>query len=79
MDGGRTTQPQFSFWFRDVAWDIENYGVDPDITVDNDPASILSDKDLQLERAILEVMRLSNEMEPIVVNQPKPKSSLQSS
>ena len=34
VDGGMTTQPEFSFWFRDVGWKVENYGVDPDIEVE---------------------------------------------
>ena len=32
-----TTQPEFSFWFDDVGWGVENYGTDPDIEVDNAP------------------------------------------
>jgi tricorn protease len=40
---------------------IEGYGVDPDIDVDNDPASEIAGKDPQLERGIAEVMnRLKN-------------------
>jgi tricorn protease len=31
--------------------------VDPDIEVENDAASVLAGKDLQLERAVQEVMR----------------------
>ena len=30
--------------------------VDPDIEVDNDPQSVINGKDLQLERAIAEIM-----------------------
>jgi tricorn protease len=60
-DGGRTTQPQYSFWFTDVQWQVENYGVEPDIEVDFDPNSHLSGKDPQLERAIIEVVRLLKE------------------
>ena len=42
-------------------WVIEGYGVDPDIEVDNDPASEIAGKDPQLERGIAEVMnRLKN-------------------
>ena len=37
VDGTETTQPEFSFWFRDVGWGIENYGTDPQIEVDNAP------------------------------------------
>ena len=37
VDGTVTTQPEFSFWFDDVGWGVENYGTDPDIEVDNAP------------------------------------------
>ena len=37
VDGTETTQPEFSFWFNDVGWGVENYGTDPDIEVDNAP------------------------------------------
>ena len=30
VDGTLTTQPEFAFWFSDVGWNLENYGVDPD-------------------------------------------------
>jgi len=56
-DGGRTTQPQYSFWFTDVHWRVENYGVEPDIVVDFDPDSHLRGEDPQLERAIIEAKR----------------------
>ena len=29
VDGSETTQPEYSFWFRDVGWGVENYGTDP--------------------------------------------------
>ncbi len=60
-DGGRTTQPQFSFWFSDVQWQVENYGVDPDIEVDFDPGAHLRGEDPQLERGIVEALRLLEE------------------
>ncbi len=60
-DGGRTTQPQYSFWFADVKWQVENYGVEPDIEVDFDPNAHLRGDDPQLERAIAEALRLLKE------------------
>ena len=36
---------------------IEGHGVDPDIVVENDPASVIAGKDPQLERGIAEVMK----------------------
>ena len=37
VDGTITTQPEFSYWFNDVGWGVENYGTDPDITVEYPP------------------------------------------
>ena len=37
VDGSSTTQPEFSFWFNDVGFGVENYGTDPQIEVDNAP------------------------------------------
>jgi tricorn protease len=63
-DGGVTTQPEFSFWFKDVGWQVENYGTDPDIEVDIRPQDYVDDHDPQLERAIVEVLRLLEEHPP---------------
>lgn len=37
IDGTQTTQPEYSFWFKDVGWQVENYGTDPQIEADNAP------------------------------------------
>ncbi|MCP4923750.1 MAG: peptidase [bacterium] len=58
-DRGYTTQPEYSFWFKDVGWRIENYGVDPDIEVDNAPQDYEAGKDLQLDRALVEVKKIA--------------------
>ncbi len=58
VDGTVTTQPEFSFWFQDVGWGVENYGTDPDIEVDNRPQDYVRGVDAQLERAIEEIQRL---------------------
>src|SRR5216684_3266136 len=52
VDGTETTQPEFSFWFSDVGWSVENYGVDPDIEVDNAPQDYAAGRDRQLETAL---------------------------
>ncbi len=52
MDGTITTQPEFSFWFKDVGWGVENYGTDPDIEVDIMPQDYVQGKDPQLDVAI---------------------------
>ena len=56
IDGGVVNVPESGLASKAGEWIIEGYGVDPDIEVDNDPASVISGKDPQLERAITEVM-----------------------
>ena len=41
VDGTITTQPEFSFWFVDVGWKVENYGTDPDYDIDIAPHDVL--------------------------------------
>jgi tricorn protease len=52
VDGTLTTQPEFSFWFVDVGWGVENYGTDPDYDVDVAPHDYRDGKDPQLELAL---------------------------
>lgn len=50
------TTPEFSGWGisgdKKGQWLIEGHGVDPDYVVENDPASVLADKDPQLDAAV---------------------------
>ena len=57
IDGGGVSVPQFATESVDGKYVIEGEGVSPDIEVDNDPASEIAGKDLQLDRAIEEVMK----------------------
>lgn len=52
VDGTLTTQPEFSFWFVDVGWGVENYGTKPDYDVDIAPHDYRDGKDPQLDRAL---------------------------
>jgi len=52
VDGTLTTQPEFSFWFVDVGWRVENYGTDPDHDVDVAPQDYRDGKDPQLDLAL---------------------------
>ncbi len=61
VDGTITTQPEYSFWFKDVGWNVENYGTDPDIEVDIAPQDFEKQVDPQLERALAEALRLIDE------------------
>jgi tricorn protease len=58
VDGSFTTQPEFSFWFKDVGWKVENYGTDPDIEVEMRPQDFVAGRDPQLERAVQEIGKL---------------------
>jgi tricorn protease len=57
IDGGNVFVPEYGFVNTEGKWDIENYGVDPDIVVENDPKSVIEGRDKQLERGIEEVMK----------------------
>lgn len=56
IDGGTVNVPEFGLTNKNGDWIIEGHGVDPDIEVENDPASVINGKDPQLERAITEIM-----------------------
>jgi tricorn protease len=58
VDGTETTQPEFSFWFNDVGWGVENYGTDPQIEVDNAPQDAAEGRDRQLEVALATALEL---------------------
>lgn len=55
-DGTYVTQPEYSFWFKDNEWFVENHGVNPDIEVDITPEDYRDKKDPQLDRAITEAL-----------------------
>ena len=58
IDGGSTSQPEFSFWFHDIGWSVENYGVEPDIEVEITPQDYVKGNDPQLDRGIKEVLAI---------------------
>jgi tricorn protease len=68
-DGTVTTQPEFSFFFDDVGWRVENYGTDPDIEVDNAPHDYHEGRDPQLERAVAVALELLRQRPP---HRPRP-------
>lgn len=55
-DRTAVTQPEYSFWFKDNEWYVENHGVEPDIEVDITPEDYRDKKDPQLDRAIKEAL-----------------------
>jgi tricorn protease len=70
VDGGRLTAPTFSFYNLDGEWDVEGYGVDPDIEVVDDPSLMQNGGDPQLDRAIAEVLKALEENPPIRPERP---------
>lgn len=52
VDGSVTTQPEFSFWFKDVGLQLENYGTEPDIEVEVTPQDFVAQRDPQLDRGV---------------------------
>ncbi len=64
VDQTVVTQPEFSFWFENVGWGVENYGTDPDIPVVYRPQDYAAGRDPQLKAAIAEGMRLLAERPP---------------
>ncbi|HZP82830.1 MAG TPA: S41 family peptidase [Chthonomonadaceae bacterium] len=64
-DGSITTQPEFSFWFQDVGWKVENYGTDPDIDVDVAPQDYARGYDPQMERGIALILELLEKNPPV--------------
>jgi len=56
QDGTLTSQPEFSHWFKDVNFQVENYGTEPDIEVDILPQDYKKGIDTQLERGIKEIL-----------------------
>ena len=64
VDGTTVTQPEFSFWFTDVGWAVENYGTDPTIEIDNAPQDYAAGRDRQLETALSTVLDLIEKTRP---------------
>lgn len=74
VDGSETTQPEYSFWFQDVGWGVENYGTDPTIEIDNAPQDAAAGRDRQLEQALataLELVERSGPVKPQFDNRPR--------
>ena len=64
VDGTVTTQPEFSFWFVDVGWHVENYGTDPDIEVDIAPQDAADGIDPQMDAGLKLIEELLGKAQP---------------
>ena len=58
IDGGGITAPTLAFYNLEGKWDVENIGISPDIEVQYTPADVAKGHDPQLERAVVEAMKL---------------------
>jgi tricorn protease len=58
VDWTATSQPEYAHWYPDLGWNLENRGTDPDIVVEMAPQDYTQDRDPQLERAIVECLKL---------------------
>ncbi|MCP4571566.1 MAG: hypothetical protein GY838_04380 [bacterium] len=68
MDGGGVTFPEFGLFDVNGEWDVENYGVDPTIEIDNLPHQEIAGRDPQLEKTV-EVLLRKIADEPVTVPQ----------
>jgi len=57
IDNGSVNQSNNAFYGEEGKWLVENHGADPDILIDNDPASVMAGKDNQLDKAIEVVLQ----------------------
>lgn len=76
-DGGRVNSPNCAFYNpASGKWEVEGYGVDPDIEVELDPYLWRQGKDAQLERAIEEMnKRLASYKRPVLQRPANPDKS----
>ncbi|MCX6555241.1 MAG: S41 family peptidase [Candidatus Aminicenantes bacterium] len=56
VDGGLVNQPNVGFYGVAGKWWVENHGIDPDVELDNDPASVMAGRDPQLDKAIATIL-----------------------
>jgi tricorn protease len=75
LDGGTLNRPEFSRYdLGGKEWIIEGHGVEPDILIDNDPATEFAGKDEQLDKAIAVIVEeLKTQEKSIPPVPPTPK------
>jgi tricorn protease len=71
VDGTMTTQPEFSFWFTDVGWSVENYGTDPDYDIDTAPQDARAGRDPQMDKALELILAMLEKNPPKAPEFPK--------
>ncbi|PRY90487.1 tricorn protease [Mongoliibacter ruber] len=58
IDGGRMVAPRGGFFDVDGEWAVEGVGISPDIEVEQEPKLVIEGSDPQLEKAVMEALRL---------------------
>lgn len=57
VDGARVTQAEFARWFYGSCCNLENVGIDPDISIENSPREQSNNFDRQLDAAVSAVLQ----------------------
>ncbi len=52
VDGTSMTVPKYAHWFSEFGWEVENYGVEPDVEVMMSPDDWAAGNDVQLQAAV---------------------------
>ena len=76
VDGTETTQPEFSFWFTDAGWGVENYGTDPTHEVDVAPQDVKRGLDPQLDAALRLIEEALQQTAPRPEFPPRPNRAM---
>ncbi len=73
VDGGHIAVPAFAYVNRQGKWDVESYGVKPDVEVFDDPTQIRLGREPMLERAVQTILTQLKENPPKqIVKPPSP-------
>ena len=72
VDGTTTTQPEYSFWFVDAGWKVENYGTDPTHEIDIAPQDTLRGVDPQMDAGLRLLEELLAKAPPKPTFPPRP-------
>jgi len=70
MDGGTVTAPRWAIYGTQGEWEVENKGIEPDITVELEPQLVRQGHDPQLEKAVEVVLQSLKEHPLPVYKQP---------
>jgi len=72
VDGGYVTRPEFAAYGLEGRWEMEGYGVDPDIEVDQRDDLVMQGKDPQLEKGIAVLMEQIGKSPKVLPPPPAP-------